>query len=117
MRPVIHWASDSGHCCRKTHKGKKYRVFSIFPVFANDRAITKTRKTLLEDSLCDGTSNEISTRFQCGAHKGHQKALSLGGFGLLRRTIMSVLTHTAGSKLREIVSGFPLDPLPQFLNH
>jgi hypothetical protein len=79
-------------------------------------AKTQTRKTLLEDSLRDGTSNEISTRFQCGAHKGHQKALSLGGFSQLGRTVVSGLTHTARSKLREIISGFPFDPLPQFLD-
>jgi hypothetical protein len=98
------------------HKDKKHGVFSDFPVFANGKATTKTRKTCLEPSLRDGTSNYISARFQCGVQEGYQKGLTLSGFGHLGRTVVSDLTYLAGRELREIVFGFPLDPLSQFLD-
>jgi hypothetical protein len=93
LRPEsIEIAAQTAKCV----KGKKHRVFSVFPVFANDRAIPKTGEMFLEDSSRNGTSNEISARFQSGIQERYQKGL-------------------AGSKLGEITCRFYFDPFPQFL--
>ena len=119
MRPIFHLNPWFGPLVmtHETHKSKKHCGFPIFPVIANDGAITKTGKACLEGSLRDGTSNEISTRFQCGIQEGYQKGLPSRGLGQLGRTGVSELTYTACSKLGGIISRFPRDPLPQFMCH